>query len=87
MNRAEASSLYPIGIPYLRSWQKRAFDVGAVALTPIAALVIAAGAVAIKLEDGVLTLFWRRIFIHGIIRVQLRNPDVRILRYCMTGRS
>ncbi len=61
MNRAEAKhipilikeSIYPTGIRYLRSWQKRAFDItGGLLLTPIAAIAVVGGAIAIKLDDG-----------------------------------
>ncbi len=46
-------SLYPVGGKYLRSWQKRAFDVvGALAIAPFAAVGIGLGAIAIKLDDG-----------------------------------
>lgn len=45
--------LYPVGLRYLNSPQKRAFDlIGALALIPVAAAGIAGGAIAIKMDDG-----------------------------------
>ncbi|MBP9814312.1 sugar transferase [Candidatus Woesebacteria bacterium] len=46
-------AIYPTGGKYLRSWQKRAFDIaGALAIAPFAAMGIGLGALAIKLDDG-----------------------------------
>lgn len=46
-------AIYPVGGKYLRSWQKRAFDIaGALAIAPFAAVGIGLAAIAIKLDDG-----------------------------------
>lgn len=46
-------AVYPVGVKYMQSWQKRAFDIaGALVIAPFAAVGVGLGAIAIKLDDG-----------------------------------